>query len=249
MKTDWTEDQVSRLFDAYDDRVEAHFGYRPLIATLTGMQGTAIRVLDYGCGGGKVSRRLKAAGVAHVTGVDIAPTMIEKARAAGGADGDGLDYALIRSGSTPFPDASFDAAVSCFLFINVPEREELGRIAAEVFRVLKPGGRFYILDTNPRTTGVSYPTFRNGHPGVVYHDGDERPVFLDIPGHGVFEIIDTHWDTATYREMLSSAGFAIESVKALGVADTVSALDGEPAVDDLGGYAPFVLFQATKPHG
>ncbi len=49
--------------------------------------------------------------------------------------------------------------------------------------------------------------------------------------------------------MLSSAGFAIESVKALGVADTVPALDGEPAVDDLGGYAPFVLFQATKPHG
>jgi SAM-dependent methyltransferase len=245
MKTDWTEDQVSRLFDAYDDRVEARFGYQPLIAALKDAHGTAISVLDYGCGGGKVSRRLKAAGIARVTGVDIAPTMIEKATAAGSSDD--LRYVHIDSGTVPFADASFDAAICCFLFINVPERAELRRITAEVFRTLKPGGRFYILDTNPRTTGVRYPTFQNGHPGVVYGDGDARPVFLDVPGHGTFDIIDTHWDLPTYRDALISAGFAIDETRELSVADTLPVSPGEEQPDDLGGHAPFVLFKASKP--
>jgi SAM-dependent methyltransferase len=247
MNTDWTEDQVSRLFDAYDDRVEARFGYQPLIAAIKAAQGGTISVLDYGCGGGKVSRRLKAAGIARVTGVDIAPTMIEKATAAGSDDT--LRYVHIRSGTLPFADAGFDAAICCFLFINVPDRAELGRIAADVFRVLKPGGRFYVLDTNPRTTGVRYPTFRNGHPGIAYADGDARPVFLDVPGHGTFEIIDTHWDTPTYRDVLISAGFAIDEARELNVADAQPAGNADTAADDLGGHAPFVLFQASKPRG
>ncbi|AOJ71571.1 MULTISPECIES: class I SAM-dependent methyltransferase [Burkholderia] len=244
MKTDWTEHEVSQRFHAYDDRIEERFGYRPLIAELTGTHGTAIRVLDYGCGGGKVSRRLKAAGVEHVTGVDIAPTMIDSANAAG--TGAGLQYAHIDGPSLPFAGASFDAAISCFLFINIAERAELARVAAEVLRVLKPGGTYYVLDTNPRTTGVQYPTFRNGEPGIVYRDGDARPVYLRVPGEGVFDVVDTHWDMPTYREALQSAGFALAATMELGFrADEAGGAPGAHAHAD--GSKPFVLFKATKP--
>ncbi|AOJ07175.1 class I SAM-dependent methyltransferase [Burkholderia mayonis] len=244
MKTDWTEQQVSQRFDAYDDRIEDRFGYRPLIAELKGAHGTAIRVLDYGCGGGKVSRRLKAAGVAHVTGVDIATTMIDNANAAG-TDA-GLQFAHIDGPSLPFADASFDAAISCFLFVNIPERAELARVAAEVLRVLKPGGTYYILDTNPRTTGVQFPTFRNGEPGVVYRDGDTRPVYLHVPGMGVFDVVDTHWDIPTYRHTLEEAGFALAATTELGF--SAAEADGAPCkYADAEGSKPFVLFKATKP--
>ncbi|MET5116847.1 class I SAM-dependent methyltransferase, partial [Burkholderia pseudomallei] len=70
MKTDWTEHAGSQRFHASDDRIEARFRYQPLIAELTGSHGTPIRVLANACGGGNLARRLRAAGVARVTGVD-----------------------------------------------------------------------------------------------------------------------------------------------------------------------------------
>ncbi|CAM8834401.1 class I SAM-dependent methyltransferase [Burkholderia pseudomallei] len=244
MKTDWTEHEVSQRFHAYDDRIEARFGYQPLIAELTGSHGTAIRVLDYGCGGGKVARRLRAAGVARVTGVDIAPTMIEQAIAAGVDDG--LDYVHIDGPSLPFDDARFDAAISCFLFVNIAERAALARVAAEVRRVLKPGGAYYVLDTNPRTTGVQYPTFRNGEPGIVYRDGDARPVHLNVPGEGVFDVVDTHWEIPTYRHAFETAGLALAAVMELGF--RAADAGGTPGAHaDADGSKPFVLFKATRP--
>ncbi|MBC7772553.1 MAG: class I SAM-dependent methyltransferase, partial [Pyrinomonadaceae bacterium] len=80
MKTKWTEPTVSHLFDAYDDRVENLLGYRPLIADLIRTAPAEATVLDYGCGGGKVSRRLLHAGVSKVEGVDISPIMVAKAQ-------------------------------------------------------------------------------------------------------------------------------------------------------------------------
>jgi demethylmenaquinone methyltransferase / 2-methoxy-6-polyprenyl-1,4-benzoquinol methylase len=46
----------------------------------------------------------------------------------------------------PFPDASFDAITSGYLFRNVPD---IGRALAEQLRVLKPGGWMATLDTTP----------------------------------------------------------------------------------------------------
>lgn len=179
-----------------------------------------------------------------MTGVDIAPTMIEQAIAAGVDDG--LDYVHIDGPSLPFDDASFDAAISCFLFVNIAERAALARVAAEVRRVLKPGGAYYVLDTNPRTTGVQYPTFRNGEPGIVYRDGDARPVHLNVPGEGVFDVVDTHWEIPTYRHAFETAGLALAAVMELGF--RAADAGGAPGAHaDADGSKPFVLFKATRP--
>ena len=51
-----------------------------------------------------------------------------------------------------------DAAMSCFVFIVLPSREQLRAIAAEVWRVLRPGGRFTVLDSHPDHVGMRFST-------------------------------------------------------------------------------------------
>ncbi|WJV53693.1 class I SAM-dependent methyltransferase [Prodigiosinella aquatilis] len=245
MNTNWTEKQTSELFDAYDDWVEDHFGYQPMIADLTNSCGKEINVLDYGCGGGKVSRRLETAGIDHVTGVDIAPTMIDKAKAAGG---DKLQYVHIPGPMLPFSDGSFDAAISCFLFINIPERLELSRVTSEVARLLKPGGIYYVLDTNPRTTGIQYPTYRNGEYGVTYHDGEDRPVYLNIPGQQSLKLVDKNWDVQTYHQTFAQAGLTLIEEKELKYVNNFDNPDRQN-FNELQDTKPFIMFKTVKASG
>ncbi|MCF2858484.1 class I SAM-dependent methyltransferase [Pseudoalteromonas sp. SMS1] len=234
MSTDWMIEEVSHQFDFYDDYLENQLGYQPLIDDLIARLGTQISVLDYGCGGGKVSRRLVARGIEQVTGVDISNVMIDKASTH--ADRGNSRYQQVTSGELPFDDASFNAAVCCYVFINNDEKAELLKIAKEAHRAIQSGGYFYILDTNPDSTGVKFSNFKNGDADVEYQDGDKRPVYLDLPDGNVFKIIDTHWDKQTYISVLREAGF--ESI------DVVERIE----LEQLSGkhWAPFVLFRCKK---
>ncbi|MEQ1571185.1 MAG: class I SAM-dependent methyltransferase, partial [Myxococcota bacterium] len=90
--------------------------------------------LDLGCGTGTASARLAAAG-ASVVGVDPAARLLEVARAA-------VPAATFRRGTAeaiPADDRSFELAVSSFALIFCPEPQ---RAAAELARVIRPGGRF-----------------------------------------------------------------------------------------------------------
>lgn len=243
MKTDWSEREVSLLFDSYNDRVEERLGYRPMIARLVRDLDPAGIVLDYGCGSGKVSRRLVAAGIHDVRGVDISSTMIEKARAH--PDQHGCSYRHITSARLPFEGGAFDAAVCCFVFINIHHQHHLSSVAEEIYRVLKPGGKLYIVDTNPDTVGIRFSTFQNGEPGQRYANGDERPVYLDIPDQAErFKIIDNHWTRKTYFEVLATAGFGEIDVRETRAGD-VDLAEPFPSGAEYD-HSPFVAFTASK---
>lgn len=242
MFTNWTESNVSSRFDAYDDWVENCFGYQPLIFKLISDLGRDSAVLDYGCGSGKVSRRLMSSGVRQVTGVDIAPVMVNKAKQ---ASGDRERYFQIDSGRVPFSDSSFDAAISSFVFINIPSKQGLLDVAREIARVLKPGGVFYILDTNPNTLGCQFPTYMNGYGGSVYRDGGDRRVQLRLPDGTKLDLVDKNWALATYYSVLDLAGFS--SVKATELEFHETKLDPRPNdYNSLHGKTPFVLFEARS---
>jgi SAM-dependent methyltransferase len=97
------------------------------------------RVLDLATGTGWASRVVaqRFAGV-KVTGADIADKMLEHARTVAASLGLPIDYRQADAERLPFPDASFDAVVSTFgvMFVGKPEVA-----AAELARVIKPGGR------------------------------------------------------------------------------------------------------------
>lgn len=236
--TSWTTPAVSAGFDAYDDYVENRLAYTPLVNDLQTACGRGGIVLDYGGGSGKVSRRLLDAGAAaQVVGVDISTDMITLARAQ--TPQPAARFHTIDSGHVPYPDDTFDAIVCCFVFINVPTREELRAIARELARVLTPTGRLFIVDSNPAATGVPFPTFRSGEPGRGYRDGDERKVSLQIPGTGILELVDRHWFISTYEAVLTEAGFTVDKVTDRG-AQTVEDVGSQAPID----HPPFMQITA-----
>ena len=104
------------------------------------------RVLDIGSGAGTDS--LIAAQMVgekgHVTGIDMTPQMLARARAAAAEMGaSNVEFVESEAESLPFPDESFDVVISNGVIDLVPDKDA---VFAELFRVLAPGGRIQIAD-------------------------------------------------------------------------------------------------------
>ena len=107
-------------------------------------------VLDIGCGEGWLSRALAERG-ASVTGVDVVPELIEKARAAGGADFRVMSYEEIAAGAL---DISVDAAVANFALIGGDAVDGLMRTA---HKLLTAGGALIVQTPHPVVAGGDAP--------------------------------------------------------------------------------------------
>jgi ubiquinone/menaquinone biosynthesis C-methylase UbiE len=104
------------------------------------------KMLDVGCGAGQTAIPAAKNGV-KVTGVDIASNLIEQARSR--AQGEGLD-AKFEEGDAEqlnFPDASFDVVVSLIGAMFAPQPD---KVAAELLRVCRPGGRIIMGNWTPQ---------------------------------------------------------------------------------------------------
>lgn len=109
------------------------------------VRGAAIRagerVLDIACGTGNTALAA-AARRAEVTGLDLTPELLEVAAAR--ADEEGLTGVTWQEGDAeqlPYPEASFDVVVSSCGLMFAPDQQ---RVADEVARVTRPGGRIAI---------------------------------------------------------------------------------------------------------
>lgn len=129
-------------------------------------------VLDVGCGTGKLaieaSRSQSAAG--KITGIDPSGNMIALAKQKAQEAGVEVDFRLGVMENMEFPDNTFDLIVSTLQVHHLPDDLKITGIK-EVYRVLKPGGRFVIVDIEPKI--FSLPALLHGHAGA--HD---RPTII-----------------------------------------------------------------------
>ena len=87
-----------------------------------------------------------AKGGAIVTGVDVAPSAIELARANFAQQRLGGDFDVADGERLPFPDGTFDVVLSSQAIHNIYSAEGRAQAIAEIARVLAPGGRALIRD-------------------------------------------------------------------------------------------------------
>jgi SAM-dependent methyltransferase len=121
------------------------------------LRGGGLDLLDYGCGAGDLMRVLAGLGARGTfTGCDVSVGMLdEAARRWPAALGRAPDLATQDGARTPFADRQFDIAMISAVLHHVPPTERPA-VYAELGRVLKPGGRLYVFEHNPRNPLVRH---------------------------------------------------------------------------------------------
>ncbi len=136
------ENHVERI--KYWDRVapEKRFSHPLRLDWLADHLGAQARILDYGCGYGRMLTELSEAGFSNLVGADFSEAMLRRAREETNAP------ALIRNDghALPFRNDSFDAVLLFAVLTCIPDSDEQQRLICESKRVLRADGVLYISD-------------------------------------------------------------------------------------------------------
>lgn len=103
------------------------------------------RVLDVGAGSGNAAVPAAAAG-ADVTASDLTPELFEVGRAVAARRGVALDWVEADAEAMPFPDNSFDVAMSCVGAMFAPHHQ---KVADELVRVVRTNGTIGMINWTP----------------------------------------------------------------------------------------------------
>lgn len=133
-----------------------------------------MNVLDVACGTGNLAIPAAKTG-ATVTGVDIAPNLVEQARENAKAAGVNARFDEGDAEALPYEDASFDAVVTMFGAMFAP-RPEL--VASELKRVCRPGGTIAMANWTP--SGFIGQMFKTTSSHVPPPPGMTSPVLWGV---------------------------------------------------------------------
>lgn len=165
-------------------------------------------VLDIGCGIGGAARYLASTVGCRVTGIDLTPEYVETAvELSARTDlAERTAFAVASALDLPYADATFDAALTLHVAMNIKDRP---RFYSEAARVLKPGAVFCIYDVmQGRKEGLQFPvpwadTPTNSHLETAEAMGQ----LLANAGFGVEAVEDrTDYGIAFFRERLTAGG-------------------------------------------
>lgn len=141
------------------------------------------RVLDIACGTGNTTLMARARG-ALVTGLDLTPELLAIARKRAIDEGyDFINWELGDAENLPFPDGYFDVVVSSCGLMFAPDQP---RVAAEIARVTKRGGRIAIQAWTPQSgverifavIGAYFPPPAGTPSPFVWGDADKAKALL-----------------------------------------------------------------------
>jgi len=128
-------DQVARAYadQGMDDLTDKPFD-RDILVEFARRVGSSGKVLDLGCGPGRVTRFLHEQGP-DTTGIDLSPEMVATARSRFPE----LRFEMASMFELPYPDGAMDGLVAMYSIIHIP-RAGQPALFAELRRVLAPGG-------------------------------------------------------------------------------------------------------------
>lgn len=163
------------------------------------------RILELGCGGGRVALGLLQSGYPEVIATDFSPIMVSLARAVLADHDEAWEKCVEQQDATAltYPDACFDGAIYAFNgLMCLPSRAHRLAALCSIHRVLKPDG-ILLFSAADREKGA-YAAYRakeaetdEGIPGDRWHESDTSPVFM----HSSTE--------AETRGELSETGFVV----------------------------------------
>jgi 2-polyprenyl-3-methyl-5-hydroxy-6-metoxy-1,4-benzoquinol methylase len=138
LKSIWTAGDYDR-FSRYMEGSAREFYERLDIAPNS-------QLLDVACGSGQLALMAAREGI-EVTGVDIASTLVERARVRAQAEGLKVRFEEADAEALPFDDASFDVVVSLIGAMFAPRPDH---VAKELLRVCAPGGTIAMANWTPQ---------------------------------------------------------------------------------------------------
>jgi SAM-dependent methyltransferase len=189
-------------------------------------------VLDLGAGTGRTARYLMMRGAAAVVAVDKSANMLACAKP-------GQGVLLCRASATAIPllDSSVDAALCAYVFVEFPCYGKIAAACHEVHRVLKGGGTFVVIATNPESVGCDFVSYSYSVTGTL-RSGDS--VVCTIKGTETFEIFDRYWLESDYVRAFGEAGFVVTDT-----AFPRASQDSGLWLDEVR-VAPDIVFQCRK---
>lgn len=128
----WDAEEFFASGQAVVDQVMNH-------AEALGLPAGGARVLDFGCGVGRVAPALRRRFDRYV-GVDVSDQMVARAQRLN-ADSEGIEFVVNdRADLSRFGDAEFDGIISFLVLQHLPSREVIRSYLREFARVFAPGG-------------------------------------------------------------------------------------------------------------
>ena len=213
---------------------------KPILEACGDVSG--LSVLDSGCGEGRFSRIMVSQGAEYVLGVDSCEPMIDAARTLrSGAD----EYRVADVQEMSFlAEETFDVAVS---YLNQCDLPDFAANTREVFRVLKPGGRFVVANLHPMRSAMGGwhkdEAGRKLH-AILDNYFDESERHWEIWGK---ELTNFHRSLSTYLNGFLEVGFVLTRV----VEPTVALTDVKeyPELEDELRVPNFIIYVLDKPLG
>lgn len=200
-------------------------------------------LMDLGCGTGRIAFAMEGLGYTRLHGVDYSVGMIEAAQLVAQSLGSKVKLLSADARALPFEDCCFDGVIFGFNgFFMIPDLAARKQALYEIFRVLKPGGRF-ICTGHDRNLGNQRVHWTLERSKWMEHQADrtDKSEFGDIVAETELGKMYIHSTTESEAiDLLNGAGFG----------DVKSWLRGE-----LGNEGPEVrqfsdecrFWKATKP--
>lgn len=163
-------------------------------------------ILDAGCGGGaNLARWMDRCPHSRLTGLDFSPISVEESRRFNEVEIASGRCCVVQGDvmQMPFADNAFDCVSA---FETVYFWPDIARAFAEVWRVLKPNGTFFICNESDALDQRAIDACKLIH-GMRLYTAEELQAFLERAGFGqirIFRQPDTHYLAAISKKLLSS---------------------------------------------